>query len=87
MCCGRCGFATWPRVVGNGRAAKRDTAQAVILAWIDTKEIRPPDSRAYALLNDSEQEAPLAAMDALQSYDIKPVLWTQRDRVRGELAA
>jgi len=75
------------RILKTINQPKRDTAQAVIHAWTDTKEIRSPDSRAYALLNDSEQETPSAAMDALRSYDIKPVLWTQRDSVREELAA
>ena len=38
----------------------RDTAEAVAFKWIDTKEVRPVDSRAYVLLNDVEQEVPHA---------------------------
>lgn len=65
----------------------RDAAQAVVLAWIDTKEVRPRDSQAYALLNDSEQTVPVAVSDALQSYDVTPIPWSKRDTVRDRLAA
>lgn len=65
----------------------RDTAQKVILSWVDTKEVRPPDSRAYAILNDSEHGVAAGVVDALRNYDVNAVLWSQRDSVRQELAA
>ena len=65
----------------------RDTAQAVAFAWIDTKEVRPPESRAYAILNDSEQPASAAVLDALRNYDGNPMLWSKREDIREELAA
>jgi len=58
-----------------------------VLAWIDTKEIRAPESRAYALLNDSEQRVSQNVLDALRNYDVYPVPWSQRDMVREELSA
>ena len=65
----------------------RDTAQAVAFSWIDTKEVRPPDSKAYAILNDSEQSISPAVVDALRSYDVNPIPWSVREDVRAELAA
>ena len=65
----------------------RETAQAVVLSWIDTKEVRSSDSRAYALLNDSEQAVSQAVIDALKSYEVQPVPWSERESVREELAA
>ena len=65
----------------------RDTAQAVAFAWIDTKEVRSPDSRAYALLNDAEQPISATVIDALRSYDVKAIPWSQREGMREELAA
>ena len=65
----------------------RDTAQSVVLSWVDTKEVRSPDSRAYALLNDAEQAVSSTVIDALRSYDVRPVAWSQREDVREELAA
>jgi hypothetical protein len=65
----------------------RDTAQAMAFSWIDTKEVRPPESRAYAILNDSEHLISESVLDAIRNYDVRPVLWSGRDQVRQELAA
>lgn len=65
----------------------KEAAQAVAFSWVDTKEVRSPDSRAYALLNDSEQAVSSAVADALRSYDVHPVAWSQREQVREVLAA
>ena len=65
----------------------RDTAQAIAFGWIDTKDVRPPNSRAYAFLNDSDQTPSAAVVDALKSYDVHPVLWSGREDVREQLAA
>jgi hypothetical protein len=75
------------RILQTINRPSRDTAQALVLAWIDTKEVRPPESRAYALLNDGEQAVPQAVMDALGNYDVRAVPWSQRESVREELAA
>lgn len=75
------------RIVQTMSRPSRDTSQAVVLAWIDTKEVRSADSRAYALLNDTEQPISSSVLDALQSYDVRPVIWSRRDEVRDELVA
>lgn len=75
------------RIVQTVNRPNRDTAQAVIMSWIDTKEIRPADAKAFALLNDSEQPISSAVMDALRNYDVLPVAWSQREAVREQLAA
>ena len=64
----------------------RTTAQVFAFAWIDTKEVRPPNARAYALLNDSQKKVPSAVIDALQRYEVNPILWTKREEVIEELA-
>jgi hypothetical protein len=75
------------RIVQTINRPNRNTAQAVVLSWIDTKEVRSPESRAYALLNDAELSVSQAVVDALRSYDVRPVSWSQREQVREELAA
>jgi hypothetical protein len=65
----------------------RDTAQAMAFSWIDTKEVRSPDSRAYAILNDSDHQISASVLDAMQNYDVRPVLWSGREQARQELAA
>jgi len=75
------------RIIQTINRPNRDTAQSVVLSWIDTKEVRSADSRAYALVNDSEQPVSPSVLDALRSYDVRPVPWSQRENVREELAA
>lgn len=75
------------RIIQAVTRPSRETAETVAFKWIDTKEVRPPDSLAYALLNDQEQHVAHAVVDALQNYDLTPVLWSERERVREDLAA
>lgn len=65
----------------------KDTAEATAFKWIDTKEVRPPDARAYALMNDQDRGIPSGVREALRNYDIHPVAWSEREEVLEELAA
>ncbi len=72
------------RAINNPNKAN---AEAMVFSWIDTREVRSPDSRAYAVLNDSEHAPPVAVIDALKSYDVRPVFWSRREEAREELAS
>jgi hypothetical protein len=72
------------RVVNN---PAKDQANAAILSWVDTKEARPSNSVAYAVLNDKERIIPDGVVEALKNYDITPLPWSQRDEFRERLAA
>jgi len=79
---------TYPeRILQTINRPYRDTAEALAWAWIETKEVRPPESRAYAFLNDSEHTISASVIDALCNYDVHPVLWSGRESVRMDLAA
>jgi Domain of unknown function DUF1829/Domain of unknown function DUF1828 len=75
------------RIVKAVNRANRDMAEAVAFSWIDTREVRPPGSRAYAMLNDSEQNVSQPIIDALSNYEVRPVRWSQRESIRVELEA
>lgn len=75
------------RILQTITRPSRDTAEAVAFKWIDTKDVRAPDSRAYAFLNDQEQHVPQGVVDALHNYDVAPVVWSERETVKEELAA
>lgn len=75
------------RIVQTINRPSRETAQSMAFSWLDTKEVRPPDSRAYAFLNDSEQIVSSSIIDALKNYEVNPVLWSKRELVKEELAA
>lgn len=65
----------------------KETAQTLAFAWIDTRDVRPESSTAYAILNDSEHGVPPTVIDALRSYDVTPVVWSERSSAIEELAA
>lgn len=75
------------RVVQAINRPSRDSAQAVAFGWIDTKEVRAPSSKAYAMLNDSDHEPSPAVLDALKNYGVEPMRWSQRESVVEALAA
>jgi hypothetical protein len=74
------------RIVQAINRPTRDTAMLFINAWGDTRQVRAPDSKAYAVLND-EQPISGSIVDAFRNYDIRPVPWTQRVEVVTEFAA
>ena len=65
----------------------RDRAQAMAFSWIDTKDVRPSESRAYAILNDSDASVSGAVLDAMRNYEVNPILWSEREKALPELAA
>lgn len=75
------------RIVKAINRPNRDTAEAMAFSWIDTKEVRPLEARAYAMLNDAEHPISASVIDALQSYDVEPILWSRRDQLQPQLAA
>ncbi len=75
------------RIVQAINRPTRDNAEAFILAWSDTREVRPAESKAYAVLNDLEQSIAGGVLDAFRNYQIQPVPWSQRIEIVMELAA
>ena len=75
------------RIVRAINRPNRETAQGMVLAWIDTKENRPPETHAYTILNDTERAVPENVLDAMRSYDIQPIQWSEREAMRESLAA
>jgi hypothetical protein len=65
----------------------KDAAQSLIFSWLDTRDERPLDSRALAVLNDVDRSISTAVVEAFGHYDIEPVLWSHRNEKRSELLA
>lgn len=75
------------RIIKTINNPSRDTAQAVAFAWIDIRDVRPPDSKAYAILNDTDRPVPGNVLDALNNYNMKAIVWSGRNTVTEELVA
>lgn len=66
------------RIIRAINLPNRTSAQALTFAWLDTKEVRPINSSAYAILNDSEKIVSESVIEALKNYDIGIIRWSQR---------
>ena len=75
------------RVIRAVNHPTNDAAKTLAFAWIDTKQARREGSVAFALLNDGEQPVGGSVLEALEAWEIRPVTWSRRDQVVGELAA
>jgi hypothetical protein len=75
------------RVLQTINRPARDTAQTVVFSWIDTKEVRSPDSKAFAILNDVDHVISSEVLDIFRNYEVTPVSWSTRDMIVEELAA
>lgn len=75
------------RILKTMTQPTKDKVQSLLFSWLDTKEARPDHSKAYAIINDTDKNVPPGILDALSSYDMKGVPWSQRESVVDELAA
>ncbi len=75
------------RLVQTINNPSRQTATSAAFACVDTRKIRPDDSRMYAILNDAASDVPGVVIDTLAHYDVRPIKWSERDEAAPELAA
>lgn len=74
------------RVIKTINNPVRHAADSIILDWLDTREARPEESQLYAFVNDNERDVSSNVVEALTSYEIKPVLWSHRQEAMQALA-
>ncbi|HEY9899308.1 MAG TPA: DUF1829 domain-containing protein [Pantanalinema sp.] len=75
------------RIVKAINRPARDSAQNLAFAWVDSREVRPPNAELIAFLNDDEHKIPSGVTEALGQYGIRPVPWSKRHSIRDNLVA
>ena len=81
----------------------KNSIDSIIMDWEDTKKVRSPKSQLYAFINDGKKDIVEStnkinnvldsqttigkASSALKKYKINPVLWSERNKFKEELAA
>ena len=75
------------RILRTINRPSRDSAEAAAFSWIDTREVRSSESKAYVILNDSEHTVSSNVTEALLKYSLRPIIWSMREDVQQELAA
>lgn len=64
-----------------------EAAKLFILAWSETRDVRPVNAQGVVLLNDTANVIPVGVSDALRNYGVLQVPWSRRDDFRAQLAA
>jgi hypothetical protein len=75
------------RMIQTVNNPNKNKAEDLVFGWLDTREARQDDTKAYAIVNDNEKDVPNSFKDALTSYDIITIPWGQRNNFKAELAA
>lgn len=75
------------RVIQAVSNPKKESAEALVFKWLDTRETRTPNSYLFAFLNDKNTNITQSVIDALKNYNLHPILWSQREDIREKLAA
>ena len=75
------------RIIRAINRANRDNTQSMTFAWMDTKHVRTAESKAIAILNDTEKPISKSELDAMRNYGIDAIIWSERDEAPNNLAA
>ena len=73
------------RIIRAVNHPTRLSAENMAFAWIDTKQDRPEESKAIAILNDYDRKIPKSVIEAFKNYDVSPVPWSRRADIQHEL--
>lgn len=80
------------RIVQAINAPNRNSITSYLFTLEDTREARDEElnrnhgSEAYAVLNDRDREISGETVEALQAYEVKPILWSRREDFVRDLA-
>jgi hypothetical protein len=75
------------RIVQTLSNPKKDSAESLVFKWLDTKNTRSADTNLFVFLNDTNLSVSTNIIDALNNYDLNPVLWSKREQIESHLKA
>lgn len=79
--------ATRPeRIIQTINAPTKNTIGTYLFSLGDTRDGRGSESEAYAFLNNASHDIGGDVMEALEAYEVKPALWSQREQYAPALA-
>ncbi len=73
------------RLIKLANNLTRSMSESILFAWNDTRKVRPKDSILYTFIND-DNKVQDKYIGALESYDVVPILWSERDNYLEKLA-
>ncbi|MDR1451359.1 MAG: DUF1829 domain-containing protein [Helicobacteraceae bacterium] len=75
------------RVVQTLSNPKKDSAEALLFRWQDTRETRNNESQLFVIMNDADKSIADNVTDAFDNYQVKHRTWSKRQTWIMELAA
>ncbi len=75
------------RVIQTINHPQKDSISELIFRWQDTKATRPVEAKLYAILNDANELVSPNVVEALKNYESGVILWSQREKMKTDLAA
>jgi hypothetical protein len=63
----------------------KQNSENLLFAWTETKENRRPDSKLFAVLNDSERAIRPGVINAFNEYEVQTILWSKRNEFTPQL--
>lgn len=75
------------RIIQTVNRPNRNAAEVLAFSWIDTKEVRYADTRAYAIVNDVDNTATKEVLEAMRIYEVEPICWSMREDSLEDLVA
>jgi hypothetical protein len=75
------------RVLQVLNSPRRDRVESLLFAVGDTRPTRGHGVAFFALLNNTDVRVGPEVLSAFQTYDVRALAWSDRDRVADELAA
>ncbi len=74
------------RLIQTINNPSKQTVQDAVFKWLDTRDVRP-ESTLVALINDSAKAVSSNAIEAFENYNLKTVLWSEKEKSRDIFAA
>ena len=75
------------RIIRAINRTRRDNTEAMAFAWKDIRQVRTAESKAIAILNDTEEPISKSELDAMRYYGINVIRWSKRDEALNDLTA
>jgi hypothetical protein len=68
------------RIIKTLNNPSKDSSSSILFSWNDTKETRKPDTQLFAFLNDTEKTINKEVLSAFKEYQVKPILWSEKNK-------
>jgi hypothetical protein len=75
------------RIVRTINNPNKSTVANLLFSWSDTREMRRQDTTLYTFLNNSDKKISDEVLSAFTKYDVKTVLWSEREKYITQLIA